>query len=123
MVGPGTGIAPMRAFLQERRFQREQETVVGKSVLYFGCRNSNEDFIYREELQGYQADGTLDVLYTAFSREQAEKVYVQHRLRYDARPSPPSPFYWLKSLVRHIPRLTTVFAAAVTVAVAVVAPD
>ena len=67
---------------QERQFQREQGTAVGRSVLYFGCRNSNEDYIYKDELATYLADGTLDALYTAFSREQTEKVYVQHRLRY-----------------------------------------
>ncbi len=59
---------------------------MGRSVLFFGCRNSNEDYIYREELEGYLADGTLNALYTAFSREQAEKVYVQHRIRYVATP-------------------------------------
>jgi sulfite reductase alpha subunit-like flavoprotein len=50
-------------------------------VLFFGCRKSTEDFLYKDELEAYLADGTLDALYTAFSREQVEKVYVQHRIK------------------------------------------
>jgi NADPH-ferrihemoprotein reductase len=81
LIGPGTGLAPMRAFLQERSHQRAQGDTVGETVLFFGCRRAEEDFIYSEELQGWQADGTLTQLHTAFSRAQEEKVYVQHRIR------------------------------------------
>lgn len=80
MVGPGTGIAPMRAVLQHRQAQREEGCVVGPTVLFFGCRHREQDFIYENELLGYGADGTLTQLHTAFSREQDTKVYVQHRL-------------------------------------------
>lgn len=82
MVGPGTGIAPMRALLQERRFQRTvQNAPVGENVLFFGCKNRELDFIYRDELEQFQDDGTLTTLHLAFSREQAHKVYVQHLMR------------------------------------------
>jgi NADPH-ferrihemoprotein reductase len=78
LVGPGTGVAPMRAFLQERRAVRERGATLGSAVLFFGCRGRDEDFIYREEFEGALGDGLLDALHTAFSRERAEKVYVQH---------------------------------------------
>lgn len=81
MVGPGTGLAPFRGFLQKRHHQRVVENKqVGESHLFYGCRKSSEDFLYREELEGYVAEGTCK-LYTAFSREQADKVYVTHLLR------------------------------------------
>jgi sulfite reductase (NADPH) flavoprotein alpha-component len=76
MVGPGTGIAPFRAFLQDR----EQTGAQGKSWLFFGERNRATDFFYAEEFQRWQAGGVLRRLDTAFSRDQAEKVYVQHRM-------------------------------------------
>ena len=81
LIGPGTGIAPMRALLQERRHQRVvlgQE--VGETLLYFGCRRRDTDFLYEEELVEFQKDGTLTDLQLAFSRERREKVYVQHLL-------------------------------------------
>lgn len=80
MIGPGTGIAPMRAFLHERAQQQANGLVVGKSVLYFGCRRRDEDFIYRDELETFQETGVLSELHLAFSREQDKKVYVQHLL-------------------------------------------
>jgi sulfite reductase (NADPH) flavoprotein alpha-component len=76
MVGPGTGIAPFRAFLQER----EQTAAKGKSWLFFGERNRATDFFYEGEFKRWQADGVLSRLDTAFSRDQAQKVYVQHRM-------------------------------------------
>ncbi|OQR94143.1 NADPH-cytochrome P450 reductase [Thraustotheca clavata] len=78
MVGPGTGIAPMRAFLQERESQRVAGQTVGPTVLFFGCRRSTEDYLYADELDAYKANGTLTQLHCAFSRESAQKVYVQH---------------------------------------------
>jgi sulfite reductase (NADPH) flavoprotein alpha-component len=77
MVGPGTGIAPFRAFLQER--QHRQAT--GKNWLFFGDRNAATDFIYRDELETSQEQGILTRLDLAFSRDQAEKIYVQDKMR------------------------------------------
>jgi sulfite reductase (NADPH) flavoprotein alpha-component len=80
MVGPGTGIAPFRAFLQER----EVLGAPGKSWLFFGDRNRTTDFLYEEEIDAWRGKGVLHRLDTAFSRDQAEKVYVQHRMTENA---------------------------------------
>ena len=77
MVGPGTGIAPFRAFLQERD-AREAE---GENWLLFGNPHFTQDFLYQVEIQGYVKSGLLNKVDLAFSRDQAEKVYVQDRLR------------------------------------------
>lgn len=82
MIGPGTGLAPFRGFLQERHHRAVKDNVDLKSVqniLFFGCRNKEYDFIYREELEKYESEGFL-TLYTAFSRDTDKKVYVQHRI-------------------------------------------
>ncbi len=76
MVGPGTGIAPFRAFLHERRVDRHP----GKNWLFFGDQRADQDFLYRDELAEMQLGGTLTRLDTAFSRDQAAKVYVQDRM-------------------------------------------
>ena len=76
MIGPGTGVAPFRAFLQERRAQGHQ----GRNWLFFGEQHAASDFYYRDELQGMQRDGLLTHLSLAFSRDQAQKVYVQDRI-------------------------------------------
>lgn len=76
MVGPGTGIAPFRAFLQER----EATGATGPTWLFFGDRNRTTDFLYEEEINAWLERGVLHRLDTAFSRDQAEKVYVQHRM-------------------------------------------
>ena len=76
MVGPGTGIAPFMAFLQERK----ATGATGKNWLFFGDQKSATDFLYREELEAWQAEGVLHRLDTAFSRDQADKIYVQHRM-------------------------------------------
>lgn len=76
MVGPGTGIAPFRAFLHERRASGAR----GRNWLFFGDQRSETDFLYRDELDAFRQDGTLNRLDTAFSRDQSEKIYVQHRM-------------------------------------------
>ncbi|MGR5130070.1 assimilatory sulfite reductase (NADPH) flavoprotein subunit [Photobacterium swingsii] len=76
MVGPGTGVAPFRAFIQER----ENRDASGKNWLFFGDRTFTEDFLYQVEWQKYLKAGVMDQIDVAFSRDQAEKVYVQHRL-------------------------------------------
>jgi sulfite reductase (NADPH) flavoprotein alpha-component len=76
MVGPGTGIAPFMAFLQERK----ATGATGKNWLFFGDQKAATDFLYREELEAWQKEGVLHKLSTAFSRDQAEKIYVQHRM-------------------------------------------
>ncbi len=77
MIGPGTGVAPFRAFMQER----EEVGARGKSWLFFGDRRFREDFLYQTEWQRWLKDGVLTRMDVAFSRDQAEKVYVQDRLR------------------------------------------
>jgi len=80
MIGPGTGLAPFRGFIQERAWQKSQGKVVGPTLLFFGCRNKGLDYIYQEELEGWQEEGLL-TLHVAFSRDQQEKRYVTHSLR------------------------------------------
>lgn len=88
MVGPGTGVAPFRAFIQERRATGAQ----GKNWLFFGDQRAATDFLYREELEAMMTEGTLNRLDTAFSRDQAEKIYVQNRMLDHAREL----FAWLE---------------------------
>ncbi|GAC1647104.1 MAG: hypothetical protein NVS9B15_05550 [Acidobacteriaceae bacterium] len=76
MIGPGTGIAPFRSFLHERRALG----ATGRNWLFFGERSASTDFLYREELEGMCGDGHLTRLDTAFSRDQNHKVYVQDRM-------------------------------------------
>merc|ERR1719195_1860294 len=80
MIGPGTGLAPFRGFIQERAWQKAQGKPVGPTLLYFGCRHKSNDYIYQSELEAWEADGVL-TLFTAFSRDQAEKRDVTHCLR------------------------------------------
>jgi len=78
MIGPGTGLAPMRALLQERQFQREKTPKkAGRNILFFGCKYADVDFIYQDELEDYKSSGVLDELHLAFSRDSKKKVYVQ----------------------------------------------
>ena len=76
MIGPGTGIAPFRGFLHERRALG----ATGRNWLFFGERSSTTDFLYRDELEAMRADGHLSRLDTAFSRDQSGKIYVQDRM-------------------------------------------
>ena len=80
MIGAGTGVAPYRAFLQER----EARGATGRAWLLFGERNLRSDFLYQIEWQDYLKSGLLTRMDVAFSRDRAEKVYVQHRLRTQA---------------------------------------
>jgi sulfite reductase (NADPH) flavoprotein alpha-component len=77
MIGPGTGIAPFRAFMQER----EATTASGDNWLFFGDQTFTQDFLYQTEWQGYLKSGLLTNIDLAFSRDQAAKIYVQDRLR------------------------------------------
>ena len=88
MIGPGTGVAPFRGFLQER----EHRNAVGKNWLFFGDRNKATDFLYRDELNKYLQQGLLTKLDLAFSRDQEQKIYVQDRLRENAAEL----FQWLQ---------------------------
>uniref|UniRef100_T1ILV8 NADPH--cytochrome P450 reductase n=1 Tax=Strigamia maritima TaxID=126957 RepID=T1ILV8_STRMM len=84
MIGPGTGLAPFRGFIQERDKQRQQDKCVGETILYFGCRHEKEDYLYKDELDEYVKNGTLTKLHVAFSRDQPEKIYVNHLLSQNA---------------------------------------
>ena len=81
MIGPGTGIAPFRAFLE----QRALDGATGRNWLYFGEQHRATDFFYEDEFTAMQQAGRLHRLDLAFSRDQAEKIYVQHRLKENAR--------------------------------------
>jgi cytochrome P450/NADPH-cytochrome P450 reductase len=77
MIGAGTGLAPFRGFLQERAAQRARGVPVGTSLLFFGCRTSEDDYLYEDELRSYEADGVVKVD-AVFSREgNPERRYVQ----------------------------------------------
>lgn len=88
MVGPGTGIAPFRAFLQERQARGAK----GKNWLFFGDQHRESDFIYEDEIGEMSKSGMLNRLDLAFSRDQAEKVYVQDRMRQNGK----ALFAWLQ---------------------------
>ncbi|MEO0883852.1 MAG: sulfite reductase subunit alpha [Pseudomonadota bacterium] len=88
MVGPGTGIAPFRAFLEERR----EIGASGKNWLFFGDQHRESDFIYDDEIGEMSRNGVLKRLDLAFSRDQAEKIYVQDRMRENSK----ALFAWLE---------------------------
>ena len=77
MVGPGTGIAPFRAFLEERT----ATAATGKNWLFFGDQHAATDYLYQEQIGDWQKSGLLSRVDTAFSRDQAQKIYVQDRMR------------------------------------------
>lgn len=88
MVGPGTGIAPFRAFLEER----DARNAKGENWLFFGDRNSKTDFLYQEEIEAMQESGVLTKLDLAFSRDQEDKIYVQDRMMQNGKEL----FNWLE---------------------------
>ncbi|GAB5592595.1 sulfite reductase [NADPH] flavoprotein component [Umbelopsis nana] len=85
MAGLGTGMAPFRAFIQERAVLKAAGVQVGPMVLYFGSRNRRNEYLYGEELEAYHAEGLLTHMGLAFSRDQKQKVYIQHKMQEDSR--------------------------------------
>ncbi|ODV88075.1 hypothetical protein CANARDRAFT_192981 [[Candida] arabinofermentans NRRL YB-2248] len=81
MIGPGTGVAPFRGFIRERTIQVQNGVEIGNNLLFYGSRNSKEDYLYKDEWIDYSKTlGDKFQLITAFSRETSQKVYVQHKL-------------------------------------------
>lgn len=76
MIGPGTGLAPFRGFLQERAAQQAKGATLGPAILFFGCRHPDQDYLYADELKAFAAQGVTE-LYIAFSRAEGTKTYVQ----------------------------------------------
>ena len=89
MIGPGTGIAPFRAFLSER----ESAAASGRNWLFYGDQHFISDFLYQTELQQWKDGGILHELDVAFSRDQPEKIYVQDKIRQRAAEF----FQWLEN--------------------------
>lgn len=89
MVGPGTGIAPFRSFIEERAVNK----VAGRTWLFFGDQHAASDFLYQDELEAYQKDGVLTRVDAAFSRDTAQKVYVQHKMSENGKEL----FAWLEN--------------------------
>src|SRR5260221_1775882 len=77
MIGPGTGLAPFRGFLQERADRKAKGASLGAAMLFFGCRHPEQDYLYAEELKTFEAGGITE-LHTAFSRTEGLKTYVQN---------------------------------------------
>jgi len=77
MIGPGTGLAPFRGFLQERAARKAGGAALGPAMLFFGCRHPEQDYLYADELKDH-ADAGITELYTAFSRGDGPKTYVQN---------------------------------------------
>lgn len=81
MAGLGTGLAPFRAFVQHRAWEKEQGKAIGDVLLYMGSRHQREEYCYGEEWEAYQDAGVITLLGRAFSRDQAQKIYIQDRMR------------------------------------------
>ncbi|CAI4222297.1 unnamed protein product [Auanema sp. JU1783] len=80
MIGPGTGYAPFRSFIQERAFHKQNGRETGEMHLYYGCRHPDQDYIYQQEIEEAVSEGVITQLHCAFSRAQDKKVYVQDKL-------------------------------------------
>ncbi|KAI9712464.1 MAG: hypothetical protein M1812_006879 [Candelaria pacifica] len=81
MAGLGTGLAPFRAFVQYRAWQKSQGIDIGSVLLYMGSRHQREEYLYGEEWEAYQDAGVITLLGRAFSRDQPQKIYIQDRMR------------------------------------------
>jgi NADPH-ferrihemoprotein reductase len=79
LIGPGTGLAPFRGFIQDRDNQRSSGRPIGEIVLFFGCRHRQSDFIYEQEILEYHTRGTISHLFLAFSRDQVIVRLRQYR--------------------------------------------
>lgn len=85
MAGLGTGAAPFRAFIQHRNLLKSRGTPVGPMVYYFGSRHRSQEYLYGEEIEAYIKDGIVTHAGLAFSRDSDSKVYIQHKMRQDAK--------------------------------------
>jgi len=83
MVGLGTGIAPFRAFIQQRAVAKQKGEKIGDMLLYFGARSEKTEYLYGDEIEAYHKDGLITHLKKAFSRDQERKIYAQHRIEED----------------------------------------
>lgn len=83
VAGMGTGLAPFRAFVQYRKWVKDQGKPIGPLMVYFGCRYRSKDYLYSEELEAWEKEGVISELKTAFSRDQKEKFYIQHAMLAD----------------------------------------
>ncbi|KAF2157513.1 hypothetical protein K461DRAFT_273695 [Myriangium duriaei CBS 260.36] len=81
MAGLGTGLAPFRAFVQERAWQKQQGMEIGSVLLYMGSRHQREEYLYGEEWEAYRDAGIITLMGCAFSRDQPQKIYIQDRMR------------------------------------------
>lgn len=81
MVGPGTGCAIFRSFLQQRQVLKSKGTSVGPAAFFFGCRHQEKDYLHKEDWEELVSQGILQVFDPAFSRDQKQKIYVQHKIK------------------------------------------
>ncbi len=86
MCGPGTGVVPFIAFAEDRQYLKANDADIelGDATLFFGCKEDNEDYIYKEEISEFLGDNRLSKVHEAFSRQQDKKVYVQDLIRENA---------------------------------------
>jgi sulfite reductase (NADPH) flavoprotein alpha-component len=85
MAGLGTGLAPFRAFVQYRAVLKKEGKPAGPMIMYYGCRYRKRDYIYADEWESYEKEGVLTAVRVAFSRDQAHKIYIQHKISEDPK--------------------------------------